>query len=219
MFRLYDLRFLLVLLALLGLIAGVETLTTRCFGDQTLAPLLSLISLAGIAYFFSPRQVLLTIPCFALLSYLMIMDSSPYPLVRSCTVLVGGGVALWASRQRARLFTQIQEIEGVLKNLPTPWLLSDSSGVIIRASIRGLNLPDVSGYSVGTSFCSFFHFFSRKDFINQYLHAFEHLAPIPVAELTLSHSAQSCRVIFSFLSLKEGRLLLSVFQDNTSAAS
>lgn len=212
MSRLYHLRFLLILLALLGSVAGVESLVTRCFGDQTLSPLLSLIALAILAYFFSPRQVLFALPFFALLSYLMIMDASIYPLVRSCTVLTGGGVAFWAARQRSRLSSQIEEIEGVLRNLPTPWILSDSAGIITRASVKRLNLPGAFLDPVGTSFFSFFSFPSKKDFIDLYIRSFEHLDPMPLAELTPTQSTKSYRVIFSFLSLREGRLLLSVFQ-------
>ena len=214
--RFYSLRFLIILFLLIALVVGVELFTSQLFGDQTLTPLLSLVVLAVLAYFFSFRQVLLAIPILVCLSYLMIMDSSRYPLVRSSTVLVGGIVALWAARQRSRLSAQIEEVEAVLQSLPVPWMLSDSSGVITRHSAM---LPRSVGEGrdlVGTSFFSYFNLTSKKDFIRDYMDSFERGSPLPTTSLNPANYDRIYRVNFVFLSQREGRHLLSVLQEQSS---
>lgn len=213
MARLYPLRFFLILLLLVALVVVVELSTTRLFGDQTLAPLLSLIVLAGLAYFFSPRQVLLAVPLFVCLSYFMIVDSSKYPLVRSSTVLVGGFVALWAAKQRARLSSQIEEVEAVLQSLPLPWILSDASGVITRHSATLIQPAAGARDLVGTSFFSYFNLTSKKEFIRTYMDAFDRNSTLPVIVLNALNSSKAYRVSFVFLSQKDGRRVLSVLQE------
>jgi len=210
--RFYQLRFFLVLFLLVGLVVGIEQFVTRFFGDQTLAPLLSLIMLAMLAYFFSFRQVLIAVPIFTSLSYLMIMDSSRYPLVRASTVMVGGLVALWATRQRSRLAAQVEEVESVLQSLPVPWMLSDSSGVITRHSITLPHEPGKEGGLVGTSFFSYFNLMSKKDFIRDYMDSFERGIPLPTITLNPSHNEKYYQVNFVFLSQREGRRILSILQ-------
>lgn len=213
MARLYPLRFFLILLLLMALVVVVELSTTRLFGDQTLAPLLSLIVLAGLAYFFSFRQVLLAVPFFVSLSYFMILDSSRYPLVRSSTVLVGGFVALWAAKQRSRLSSQIEEVEAVLQSLPVPWILSDAAGAITRHSPMLIQSPERGRDLVGTSFFSYFNLTSKKDFIRTYMDSFDRNSPLPVIDLNPINSSKTYRVSFVFLSQKEGRRVLSVLQE------
>ena len=213
MARLYPFRFFLILLVLLALVVGVELSISRLFGDQTLTPLLSLVVLAGLAYFFSFRQVLLAVPLFTCLSYFMIRDSSQYPLVRSSTVLVGGIVALWAAKQRSRLSSQIEEVEAVLQSLPVPWILSDASGVITRHSGKLVESPEGGRDLVGTSFFSYFNLTAKKDFIRSYMDSFDRDLSLPAINLNPVHSLKTYLVAFVFLSQKGGRQVLSVLQE------
>lgn len=119
----------------MGLVAAAESLVATWFGDQTLSPLLSIVSIAILAIRFSPGLVLTSILPFAVLSYFLIQDSSRYPLIRSLTVCFGGLIAAWASWQKARLDRQIREFEAVIMHLPQPWILCDSNSKIIRASL------------------------------------------------------------------------------------
>jgi len=219
MARLYLLRFFLILFIIVALVIGVELSVSRLFGNQTLTPLLSIAVLAGLAYFFSFRQVLLSIPLFTCLSYFMIRGSSEYPLVRSSTVLAGGIVALWASRQRSRLSSQVQEVEAVLQSLPVPWLLSDVLGVITRHSAKLVDLSDVGQELVGTSFFSYFNLTSNKDFIRSYMDSFEKNFSPPTIRLIPAASSKSFWISFHFLSHNTGRHLLSILNENNPESS
>jgi hypothetical protein len=102
-----EIRFLVLFVILaLGIFAG-ERLSALWFGPQTLAPLLAVLSLGIIAIRFSYRFVLLSILPFAVLSYWLISDSSQYPLVRTITVILAGGIACWASFEKDRLLSLI----------------------------------------------------------------------------------------------------------------
>lgn len=119
----------------MGLVAAAESLVAVWFGDQTLSPLLSIISIAVLAIRFQPGFVLTSILPFAVLTYFLIQDSSRYPLIRALTVCFGGLIAVWASWQKACLDRQIREFEAVIMHLPQPWILCDSNSKIIRASL------------------------------------------------------------------------------------
>jgi hypothetical protein len=121
-------------LLFLGLVWGIESSANFLFGPQTLAPLLSILSLSILAFYCSSRLLLLSTPLFMLLSYLLIRDHSPYPLVRTFTVFFGGILAVWVSSSREKLQRQQSEIETIVDLMPFPWLLADSSGNIIRIS-------------------------------------------------------------------------------------
>lgn len=129
-----EIRFVLIGSFLIAGVWAIETGVTHFFGDQTLAPLLSIISLAILATKFPPGFVLSAILPFACLSYFLILDSSRYPLIRSLTACIGGLIAAWASWQKACLDRQIREFEAVIMHLPQPWMLCDSSSKIIRVS-------------------------------------------------------------------------------------
>lgn len=129
-----EIRFILICSFLMAGVWAIESGVTHLFGDQTLAPLLSVISLAIVATKFPPSFVLGAILPFAALSYFLIQDSSRYPLIRSLTVCFGGLIAAWASWQKARLDRQIREFEAVIIHLPQPWMLCDSNSRIIRVS-------------------------------------------------------------------------------------
>ena len=121
-------------LLFIGLVWLIEFASTYIFGPQTLTPLLSILSLSILAFYCTPRLLLLSTPLFMLLSYLLIQNHSPYPLVRTFTVLLGGILAFWVSSSRERLQRQQSEIETIVDLMPFPWLLADSSGNIIRIS-------------------------------------------------------------------------------------
>jgi len=121
-------------LLFIGLVWLIEFASTYIFGPQTLTPLLSILSLSILAFYCTPRLLLLSTPLFMLLSYLLIQNHSPYPLVRTFTVLLGGILAFWVSSSRERLQRQQSEIETIVDLMPFPWLLADSSGNIMRIS-------------------------------------------------------------------------------------
>jgi len=121
-------------LLFIGFVWLIEFASTYIFGPQTLTPLLSILSLSILAFYCTPRLLLLSTPLFMLLSYLLIQNHSPYPLVRTFTVLLGGILAFWVSSSRERLQRQQSEIETIVNLMPFPWLLADSSGNIIRIS-------------------------------------------------------------------------------------
>jgi len=154
-----------------GLVLGLELCTTRFFGHQTLAPLLSILSLSILAFYCSSRLLLITTPLFMLLSYLLIREHSDYPLVRAFTVLFGGILAVWVSSSRQRLQRQQSEIETIVNLIPIPWLLADSSGNLLRISpeLQKLLGPSHSNL-INTSFFALFSTAqNRGEFIRLFL--------------------------------------------------
>ena len=165
-----------LLLLFLGLVWGIESLTTRLFGHQTLAPLLSILSLSILAFYCSPRLLLLSTSLFMLLSYLLIRGHSDYPLVRAFTALLGGILAVWVSSSRQKLQRQQSEIETIVNLMPIPWLLADSSGNLLRI---GPELQKLLGPShsnlINTSFFSLFSTAqNRGEFIRLFLETADH---------------------------------------------
>jgi hypothetical protein len=163
-------------LLFLGLVVGVESGATYFFGHQTLAPLLSILSLSILAFFCSSRLLILTTPLFMLLSYMLIQAHSPYPLVRTFTVLLGGILAVWVSSSRQKLQRQQSEIETIVNLMPIPWLLADASGNLLRI---GPELQKVLGPShsrlINTSFFALFSTAqNRGEFIRLFLDAADH---------------------------------------------
>jgi PAS domain-containing protein len=129
-----EIRFVFLCGFLLAGVWAIESFVTRTFGDQTLAPLLSIISFVVIATSFNHRYVLFAVLPFCLLSYFLIRDSSQFPMIRTLTLSLAGVIAAWASWQKARLGRQVREFEAVIMNLPSPWILSDPNGNVIRTS-------------------------------------------------------------------------------------
>ena len=173
----------------LGLTWGIESLTTRLFGHQTLAPMLSILSLSILAFYCSSRLVLLFTPLFILLSYLLIREHSIYPLVRSFTVLLGGVLAVWVCSSREKLQRQQSEIETIVNLIPIPWLLADSSGNILRISsalqkLLGLSCSNL----INTSFFSLFSAAqNRGEFIRLFLDTADNSVAHPGLNLTLAN--------------------------------
>jgi hypothetical protein len=106
-----------------------------------------------------------------MLSYLLIRDHSPYPLVRTFTVLFGGILAVWVSSSRNKLQRQQSEIETIVNLMPIPWLLTDSSGNLLRISPELQKL--IGPYHSNLINTSFFALFStvqnRGEFIRLFL--------------------------------------------------
>ena len=173
----------------LGLTWGIESVTTRLYGHQTLAPMLSILSLSILAFYCSSRVVLLSTPLFILLSYLLIREHSIYPLVRSFTVLLGGILAVWVCSSREKLQRQQSEIETIVNLMPIPWLLADSSGNILRISsalqkLLGLSCSNL----INTSFFSLFSAAqNRGEFIRLFLDTADNSVAHPGLNLALAN--------------------------------
>jgi len=147
-----EIRFLGWLLALMAVIFFTEKTSARFFGDQTLSPLLSVISIGMLGFLFPWRLVLFSIPFFTALSFFLIRDASNYPLIRSITVIAAGVLATWASWHKDRLHRQMREFDAVIRNLPLPWILSDPNGNVLQAStslaaLAGKSQEELAGMS------------------------------------------------------------------------
>ncbi len=158
---------------LFSFVWGIEFGVTRLFGDQTLAPLLSILSLTILAFFCSPRLILFVTPFFVAESYFLIFDNSDYPLVRSGTVILGGVLASIVSSARLKLNLQHENISSILRLLPVPWIQADATGNILsigRAMLDLLHAPE--SQLIGTSFFSLFSTSdNRGEFIRLFLDA------------------------------------------------
>jgi hypothetical protein len=176
-------------LLFLGLVVGIESGATYFFGPQTLAPLLSILSLSILAFFCSSHLLILTTPLFMLLSYMLIQAHSPYPLVRTFTVLLGGILAVWVSSSRQKLQRQQSEIETIVNLMPIPWLLADASGNLLRI---GPELQKDLGPShsslINTSFFALFSTVqNRGEFIRLFLETADHSVTHSGLNLTLAN--------------------------------
>jgi len=193
-------------LLFLGLVVGFESGATYLFGHQTLAPLLSILSLSVLAFYCSPRLLLLSTPLFMFLSYLLIRDHSDYPLVRTLTVLFGGILAVWVGTSRQKLQRQQSEIETIVNLMPIPWLLADASGNLIRI---GPELQKLLGPShpklINTSFFSLFSAAqNRGEFIRLFLDTADNSVPHLGLNLTLANPPHT-RFIAALSSLPSPR--------------
>jgi PAS domain-containing protein len=185
----FWLRLFLPLL-FLGFVVGIELGTTYFFGHQTLAPLLSILSLSILAFYCSSRLLILSTPLFMLLSYLLIRGHSDYPLVRTFTILLGGILAVWVLSSRNKLQRHQTEIETIVNLMPIPWLLTDSSGNLLRI---GPELQKFLGSShsnlINTSFFSLFSAAqNRGEFIRLFLDTADNSVTHPGIKLTLANS-------------------------------
>ena len=171
----------LPLLFLLGLVVGIESGATYFFGHQTLAPLLSILSLSILAFYCSSRLLILATPLFVILTYLLIQDHSPYPLVRSFSVFLGGILSVWVSSSRNKLQRQQTEIETIVNLLPIPWLLADSSGNLLRFGPELQKLLGSSHSNLINS--SFFSLFSAAQNRGEFIRLF-----LDTADSSVTHS-------------------------------
>ena len=160
-------------LVFLAFVWGIEVCVTRFFGDQTLAPLLSIFSLTILAFFCSPRLILFVTPFFVAESYFLIFNSSDYPLVRSGTVILGGILATFVSSARLKLNRQNENISSILRLFPVPWLQTDCAGNILSIGSTLLDILHLQeSQLIGTSFFSLFSTSNnRGEFIRLFLDA------------------------------------------------
>jgi len=205
-------------LLFLALVVGIESGATYFFGHQTLAPLLSILSLSILAFYCSSRLLILSTPLFMLLSYLLIQEHSPYPLVRTFTVLLGGILAVWVSSSREKLQRQQDEIETILSFMPLPWLLADSSGNVLRISSVLHKFLGPRSNLINTSFFSLFSAAqNRGEFIRLFLDTADNSVTHPRLNLTLANPPHT-RFIASLSSLpsSNGHSVLIILNPSAS---
>ena len=206
-------------LLFLGLVVGIESGATYFFGHQTLSPLLSILSLSILAFYCSSRLLLLSVPLFMLISYLLIRGHSDYPLVRAFTVLLGGILAVWVSSSRQKLQRQQSEIETIVNLMPIPWLLADSSGNLLRI---GPELQKLLGAShpnlINTSFFSLFSTAqNRGEFIRLFLDTADHSITHTGLHLSLANSPHTQFVaVLSSLPSPDSNSVLIILNPNAS---
>jgi len=206
-------------LLFLGLVWGIESSATFLFGPQTLAPLLSILSLSILAFYCSSRLLILSAPLFMLLSYMLIQAHSPYPLVRTFTVLLGGILAVWVSSSRQKLQRQQSEIETIVNLMPIPWLLADASGNLLRI---GPELQKLLGSShsklINTSFFSLFSAAqNRGEFIRLFLDTSDNSVTHSGLNLTLANPPHTRFVaVLSSLPSPSGHSVLIILNPSTS---
>ena len=206
-------------LLFIGLVWGIESVTTWLFGPQTLAPMLSILSLSILAFFCSSRLILLSTPLFILLSYLLIREHSIYPLVRALTVLLGGILSVWVCSSREKLQHQQSEIESIVNLMPVPWLLADSAGNILRISTALQKLLGPSCLSlINTSFFSLFSTAqNRGDFIRLFLDTADNSVAHPGLNLTLANPPHTRFIVaLSSLPSPSGRSVLIILNPSSS---
>ena len=206
-------------LLFLGLVWGVESSATFLFGPQTLAPLLSILSLSILAFYCSSRLLILSAPLFMLLSYMLIQEHSPYPLVRTFTVLFGGTLAVWVSSSRNKLQRQQTEIETIVNLMPIPWLLADASGNLLRISpelqkLLGPSRPNL----INTSFFSLFSAAqNRGEFIRLFLDTSDNSVTNSGLNLTLANPPHTRFVaVLSSLPSPSGHSVLIILNPSAS---
>ncbi len=206
-------------LLFLGLVVGIESGATYFFGHQTLAPLLSILSLSILAFYCSPRLLVLSTPLFMILTYLLIRDHSDYPLVRAFTVLLGGILAFLVSSSRNKLQRQQSEIETIVNLMPIPWLLADASGNLLRI---GPELQKLLGPSqpnlINTSFFSLFSAAqNRGEFIRLFLDTSDNSVTHAGLNLTLAKPPHTRFVaVLSSLPSPSGHSVLIILNPNAS---
>lgn len=210
-----PLRHFVVLSVSLSGVWLIDQFITRISGDYTLSPLLSIMCLGILASIFSCRQVLLATPCFAFLSYFLILETAKFPVVRSTSVLIAGGLAAWAAAQRVRIVKHSQEVETILQALPVPWILSDESGNVTRMSEKARLLAAPNQESVvGSSYFSLLTPVEGKGvYIRRYLDAFTSIpTPLKTKVFFTASPDSAWSATFFALDFAEGKRLLTVFE-------
>jgi len=212
------LKFLSILAFGLGVVAGLDRGVALIFGEQTLAPLISLLILASFSFLLTPAQILLSIPLFAFESFVLIHEASAYPLVRTATVFLGGALA-WAVRtERLKINAQLMEVDTLLSQLPAPWLMVDSSSNILKISraavaILGMPLQELQA----STFSYLFSPAERKgDFIQTFLKVVDHHQGVSGLELICRHSSQAFTASLTPLSNAHGTSVLVVLAPKES---
>lgn len=181
----------IMLVCLFSAIYMTEQSIAYFFGDQTLAPILSILACVVLVFWGSPRLILVSIPLFAAETYFLIMDSSKYPMIRTSTMVVGGFLAFWACRQRKAIQAQLAEVDTILENIKTPWIFCDRSGTVIRLSEEAAAMVLTPSKDMrGTSFFSKFGGGPAKgELIRKFLSAADSRQAISNLFLAFSHDA------------------------------
>jgi PAS domain-containing protein len=198
---------------------GIESGATYFFGHQTLAPLLSILSLSILAFYCSSLLLLLSTPLFMLISYLLIRGHSDYPLVRTFTILLGGILAVWVSSSRNKLQRQQSEIETIVNLMPIPWLLADASGNLLRISPELQKLLGSSHSNlINTSFFSLFSAAqNRGEFIRLFLDTADNSVTHSGLNLTLANPPHTRFVaVLSSLPSPSGHSVLIILNHSAS---
>jgi PAS domain-containing protein len=205
--------FAVFLLLSLASVWGIEYGVAVLFQNLTLSPLISFACLGLLAIFFSPRQILLATPLFALLTYSLVRGAAVFPEIRATSVLMAGVLASWASSQRIRILNRSQEMDTILQSLPVPWILSDGSGVITRASTKALTLLALPQKDLIHS--SYFALLSPTEgkgaFIRNYLDVFDSVADPVKIKVSFTNAPRIQMVaMISPVEFPEGKRLLTV---------
>jgi len=201
---------------------GIEVVVTWLFGDQTLAPLLSILSLTILAFFCSPKLILFVTPLFVIESYFLISDNSDYPLVRSFTVILGGVLAAIVSLARLKLGRQHENISSILRLLPVPWIQADGAGNILSIGNTMLDLLHAPASKLlGTSFFSLFSTSdNRGEFIRLFLDTADNSASRQNLHLNLTRPPQlHFTASLTPLPTAAGSSVLIIFQPTSSPPS
>jgi hypothetical protein len=203
---------------LLAFVWGIEFVVTYFFGDQTLAPLLSILSLTILAFFCSPRLILFVTPFFVIESYFLIFDNSDYPLVRSGTVILGGVLAAIVGSARLKLNMQYSNISSILRLLPVPWIQTDGTGNILsigNTMVDLLHAPESN--LLGTSFFSLFSTSdNRGEFIRLFLDAADNSTSRQNLQLSLTRPPHThFNASISPLSTSKGSSVLIIFKHSS----
>lgn len=199
---------------LFSFVWGIEVVVSLFFGNQTLAPLLSILSLTILAFFCSPRLILFVTPFFVAESYFLIFNDSDYPLVRSGTVILGGALASFVSSARLKLNRQNNNISSILSLLPVPWIQTDGTGNILSIGNTMLDLLHApESKLLGTSFFSLFSTSdNRGEFIRLFLDAADKSIPRQNLQLSLTRPPHAhFNASISPLSTSKGSSVLIIF--------
>ncbi len=208
----------LVLLLMVGLIYGLDRAVAYFYSEQTLAPVLAILCLAGLIFIGSPRLILFAIPLFAAESYWIIRDSSMYPHIRTISVVLGGLLAFWASLQKKSLESRLAELDLILEKLQAPWILCDRSGNIRRMSAPALDLAqsdfkDLEGTSFFTKFSAGA---SKGELIQKFLKTADSRAPVEKLSLAIATTpARALDASFIPIQTREGPGILVVLSPNS----
>jgi len=208
-------KYLFVLLATILAVLALDRAISYSFGSLTLAPPLAIIGLGILAALFSWRKVLVAVPIFCVLSYLLIVGDAKYPEVRALSVGLAGVLAAWAAFQRNKLVVQAGEVGAVLENLPLPWVLSDEFGNINQISPRALQLVSLEDSSiVGTSYFSIFTPREEKgELIRKYLDLFGASAkPFPVTLSSSRAPGKKFKARLAALEVPNGKRILTLLE-------
>ncbi len=170
----------LILVALAASIYGIDRAVAYFYSEQTLAPVLAVLSFGGLIFVGSPRLILVAIPLFAAESYWIIRDTSMYPHIRTVSVVLGGLIAYWACVQRRSLEARLAELDLILAKLHAPWILCDRSGNIRRmstpaAELAQANFKDLEGTSF---FAKFTAGPSKGELIQKFLQTADSRTPV-----------------------------------------